>query len=215
MKAKHKFRIITEGEAFSNTSLTKEGNPMSNKSSEFAEQAEAEKNESQKGTEIQGRLICTPPLGPCAVIRARCTVVPSKNPLDHTRTTCGSHCPAGESREVPCRQKTILLQQVPCFAMSHLLQTTSCYSVLYVERFTCRTFMDKRGFWKEAWFFYYCSGLQALSVAFTRGNRVWGLSWRCARRWDWKKVKGSGMGNAVLNQKHFKKWLFSDISISL
>lgn len=99
--------------------------------------------------------------------------------------------------------------------MSHLLQTTSCYSVLYVERFICRTFMDKRGFWKEAWFFHYCSGLQALSVGFTRGNRVWGLSWRCARWWDWKKVKGSGMGNTVLNQKHFKKWLFSDISISL
>lgn len=53
--------------AFGNTSLTEEGNPVSNKSSEFAEQAEAEKNASRKGTEIQGGLLCTPPLGPHAV----------------------------------------------------------------------------------------------------------------------------------------------------
>lgn len=53
----HEFRVITGHAAFSNTSLTEEGNPVSNQSSEFAEQAEAEKNVSGKRTEIQGRPI--------------------------------------------------------------------------------------------------------------------------------------------------------------
>lgn len=51
----HELRVITGRAAFSNTSLTEEGNPVSNQSSEFAEQAKAEKNASGKGTEIQGR----------------------------------------------------------------------------------------------------------------------------------------------------------------
>ena len=51
----HEFRVITGHAAFSNTSLTEEGNPVSNQSSEFAEQAEAEKNVSGKRTEIQDR----------------------------------------------------------------------------------------------------------------------------------------------------------------
>lgn len=53
----HEFGVVTGCAAFSNTSLTKEGNPVSNQSSEFAEEAEAEKNGSGKGTEIQGRPI--------------------------------------------------------------------------------------------------------------------------------------------------------------
>lgn len=57
LSAGHEFRVVTGCAASNNTSLTKERNPVSNQSGEFAEQAEAEKNGSGKGTEIQGRPI--------------------------------------------------------------------------------------------------------------------------------------------------------------
>lgn len=79
--------------AFSNTSLTKEGNSVSNKGSKFAEQAEAEKKTIQKVTEMKGLILCIPhPNVPYTVkqraqsgILGRCTTFLAKNPLVHTQ----------------------------------------------------------------------------------------------------------------------------------
>lgn len=85
--------ITGRRDAFSNTSLTKERNSVSNKSSKFAEQAEAEKKAIQKVTEMKGLILCIPhPNVPHTVkqrvqngILGRCTVFLAKNPLVHTQ----------------------------------------------------------------------------------------------------------------------------------
>lgn len=167
---------------------------------------------SWRGTQTQG-LICTFPGPPTVKQRTlngtlgRCSMFFSNGLLGHTRKTRGSCSLAGESWKTPHGQLQLYRKQsfLNTYSILQRAGTEPC-----TEMFIHMTFRNKWGFWEEASFFHCCSGGWTV-VQPSLGCE--GFAGRWARRWDWKKVSGSGVGNAVLRPT-CKKLLFIVISHS-